>query len=144
VELAKTVEDVGRRFIPITGEFPLNRANLAAVAAILAEHPDAIPELEKAAWELSQDPVAGEHLVEVLEKQGRTARAARVCMMALSAYGDDSVRAKLTHAMDRLQKNLPQRRTDGAVELSYTRTLPIAYRPKLCRKVGNCPSRGCV
>jgi hypothetical protein len=60
--------------------------------------------LEKAAWELSQDPVAGKHLVEVLEKQGRTARAARVCMMALSAYGDDSVRAKLTHAMDRLQK----------------------------------------
>jgi tetratricopeptide (TPR) repeat protein len=289
VELAKTVEDVGRRFIPITGEFPLNQANLAAVAAILAEHPDAVPELEKAveaqpgnqaiaimlanaykkanrtkdavsllekrlaaspedawlnvaageanlalgeskkameffrkglrndpqpvllnnvayaladaksnldeaesyakqavtqlslqtkeisaedadtddfglmvilaktwdtlgwaefqkgdferaekylaaAWELSQDPVAGEHLVEVLEKQGRTARAARVCMMALSTYGDDSVRVKLTHAMDRLQKYLPQRRTDGAVELSYMRTLPIAYRPKLVGK----------
>jgi tetratricopeptide (TPR) repeat protein len=39
------------------------------------------------AWLLSQDPVIGEHLVEVYEKTGKRQSAARVCRMALATPG---------------------------------------------------------
>jgi hypothetical protein len=80
---------------------------------------------------LSQDPVAGEHLVEAYEKQGKLERAAKVCLMALATYGNEPEKSKLTEELNRLSKHLPQKHLDGALELSYMRTVQIAFHPKL-------------
>jgi tetratricopeptide (TPR) repeat protein len=84
-----------------------------------------------ASWELNQNPVVGEHLVEIYEKQKKLARAAMVCFLAQSAFGHEEVDAKLAEEMRRLHTHLPQRSISPPVELSEMRTVHVSFRAKL-------------
>lgn len=86
----------------------------------------------KASWELSQTVEVGEHLLEVYEKEGKLESAAMAGHEASAAYsGDPKAHDKLVQEMSRLSKYLPQKRVDGAMELSNMRTLSVPFHPKL-------------
>lgn len=92
-----------------------------------------------ASWELMQNPVVGEHVVEVYEKLGKKRQAAAICVMARSAYGHEQVDDKLAKEMDRLrpflQKNSPSQPwrvpSDGSMALSDQRTVHVPFHTKL-------------
>lgn len=84
-----------------------------------------------ASWELSQDPVVGEHLVQTYEKRNKFQRAAKVCAMAQRAFGDEDAQGKLREEMANLQKYLPAKSTDPSVALADMRMLQVAAHPKL-------------
>jgi tetratricopeptide (TPR) repeat protein len=84
-----------------------------------------------ASWELVQDPVVGEHLVEAYEKRNKFQRAAKVCAMAQRAFGNENAEAKLREKMSTLQKYLPRNSPDPSVALADMRTLQVAVHPKL-------------
>jgi tetratricopeptide (TPR) repeat protein len=93
----------------------------------------------QAAWDLSQAPVIGEHLVEVEEKLGKSKNAAVVCNMALAAGRQSEISKKLSDEMENLRKYLKpaagqQARggiVDGAMALSDIRTLHVPFHAKL-------------
>jgi len=87
-----------------------------------------------AAWDLAQDPVAGEHLVEVYEKRNKLQQAAAICAMAERAYGNEQVGAKLREEMKRLQRHLPPKSPDPSVALADIRTMQVPFHPKLSGK----------
>jgi tetratricopeptide (TPR) repeat protein len=87
-----------------------------------------------ASWELVQDPVVGEHLVETYEKRSKLQRAAKVCAMAQRAFGHEGAEAKLREEMKRLQKYLPPNAPDPSVALSDMRTVHLPFHPKLQEK----------
>src|SRR5579862_1061604 len=92
-----------------------------------------------ASWDLLQDAVVGEHLVEIYEKQGKRQRAAVICLMAQAGFAHEEVYDKLSEEMKTLRPLLstqagttarkpPQ---DGAMALSDLRTLPVPFQTKL-------------
>ena len=98
----------------------------------------------QAAWDLVQDAVVGEHLVETYEKTGKKEKAAAICNMALSSYlpAGTATRQKLTDEMNRLRPFLHNasgasgpskyaRSVDGGVALSDMRTLRVPFQTKL-------------
>ncbi len=93
----------------------------------------------ESAWQLSQYPVIGEHLVEIYERLNEPQKAAVVCNMALAGVVQGKIREKLSTEMERLRKYLKpspgqQARggiVDGAMALSDIRTLPVPFHPKL-------------
>jgi len=101
----------------------------------------------QASWEIVQDAVTGEHLVETYEKLGDKRKAAAFCNMALSSYlpsRDPATQEKLSGEMKRLRPFLslssksglsgpsrPARPVDGAVALSEMRDLQVPFRTKL-------------
>ncbi len=98
----------------------------------------------RAAWEIVQGAVIGEHLVETYEKLGKKEKAASICNMALSSYlpGDPATHEKLSGAMTRLRPFLTNtsglagnsrsaHSVDGGVALSDMRGLQVPFRTKL-------------
>lgn len=98
----------------------------------------------KAAWQLNQSAVVGEHLVEVYEKLGQKANAAAICNMAISTVMPTSGKQageNLTQEMNRLRpfvKRIPgmknsgsPRYVDGAFALSDMRLFEVPFRAKL-------------
>jgi tetratricopeptide (TPR) repeat protein len=103
-----------------------------------------------AAWDLSQAPVIGEHLVEVYEKLGQKQKAATICNMALAApFANAQASGKLSSQMTRLRPFLkklnvesglsPSRPSyvDGHVALTDLRTFQVSFHPKLSGKSAN-------
>ncbi|HET7108398.1 MAG TPA: tetratricopeptide repeat protein [Candidatus Acidoferrum sp.] len=100
------------------------------------------PYLE-AAWQLSQTPAHGEHLVEVLQKLGEPRSAASVCARALAAIPSTSssdLYKSLSAEWESLKNylKLPQggssiqaASSQGAMWLSDMRTLNIPFHTKL-------------
>jgi tetratricopeptide (TPR) repeat protein len=100
------------------------------------------PYLE-ASWQLSQSPVVGEHLVEVLQKLGESRSAASVCARALAAVPSNSsseVHTQLVSEWESLKSflKLPHggssveaASSQGAMWLSDMRTLNIPFHAKL-------------
>lgn len=100
------------------------------------------PYLE-AAWQLSQAPLIGEHLVEVLQKLGESRAAASVCARALAAVPSSSssdLHKSLRTEWESLKTylKLPQggssveaASSQGAMWLSDMRTLNIPFHTKL-------------
>jgi len=92
-----------------------------------------------ASWELMQNPVVGEHLVEAYEKGGKRQQAAKVCAMSRAAYGHEEVDSKLSKEMDRLRVYLPKNPNsptyampqDGSMALSDFRTMHVPFHTKL-------------
>ena len=90
-----------------------------------------------ASWDLLQNPVVGEHLVEIYEKQNKLQRAASICTMAQAAYGHEEALEKLTEEMKRLKPSLPAKSrtaSDGALALSEMRTMHVTFQTKLADK----------
>ena len=93
----------------------------------------------KAAWQLNQTAVIGEHLVEVYEKLGDKANAAAICNMAIAAVlpaRSDEVKEKLSKEMARLKPFLRGTGSrgstpDGAFALSDVRMFEVLYHTKL-------------
>ncbi len=97
----------------------------------------------RAAWEIVQSGVIGEHLVEAYEKLGQKEKAAAICNMALSSYvpPDKATREKLSEEMTRLRPFLVKgagssgtgraHSVDGAVALADMRDLKVTFRTKL-------------
>ncbi len=68
----------------------------------------------KAAWELAQYPMIGEHLAEVYEKLGKPQKAAAVCNMAIAALGRNNSYKPLTAQMEHLRQYLrPSQVSEG-------------------------------
>ena len=97
----------------------------------------------EASWLLSQYPVVGEHLVEVLQKLGDSHNAAIVCMLALAGVPSDSsgeLHQHLAAEWESLKSflKLPQGRSSlqaatsqGSISLSDMRTINIPFHAKL-------------
>jgi tetratricopeptide (TPR) repeat protein len=94
----------------------------------------------EAAWQLSQDALVGEHLVELYEKLGQSHKAASVCSMALAAGPQPETYKKLTTQWEHLKAflKLPPGRNGvdeassrGAMALSEMRTIKIPFHAKL-------------
>jgi tetratricopeptide (TPR) repeat protein len=102
----------------------------------------------QASWQLDQTAVAGEHLVEIYEKQGKTQKAASICNMAKAIVNnspraqDSKLGERLAETMKRLQPYLrpaPQsgtssagyHSTDGQVALVDIRSLDVHLSTKL-------------
>lgn len=86
----------------------------------------------EASWDLVQNPLVGEHLVEIYEKEGKPHRAATICTMALAGYGHEQVQDKLTQEMKRLRTYLKGgASSDGSLALSDIRTLHVSFQTKL-------------
>jgi tetratricopeptide (TPR) repeat protein len=98
----------------------------------------------QSAWDIAQEAVIGEHLVEAYEKTGKKEKAAAICNMALSSYvpASTATREKLTEEMNRLRPFLHNdsgasgpsrypRSVDGGVALSNMRTLQVPFQTKL-------------
>jgi tetratricopeptide (TPR) repeat protein len=98
----------------------------------------------QAAWLLFQHAGIGEHLIEIYEKLGKQQDAARICHMALAAYGKDDdpdTRNKLQAAEDRLGVSKSDSVTlnakaykptaYGGVELSEMRSVKISFPAEL-------------
>lgn len=97
----------------------------------------------ESAWQLSQDPVVGEHLVEVLQKLGESRAAASICVRALAAVPSNvssDLRGELASEWETLKPflKLPQGGTSveaafsqGSMWLSDMRTVSIPFHTKL-------------
>ncbi len=95
------------------------------------------------AWQLSQDPVIGEHLVEVLQKLGESRAAASICVRAIAAvpFNDSSdLHEQLASEWETLKPflKLPQGGSSveaafsqGSMWLSDMRTINIPFHTKL-------------
>jgi len=107
----------------------------------MGDMPEAKKYLE-AAWQLSQDPVIGEHLVELYAKLGETKKAVAICEMALAAFAAPSLKEKLTKEMETLRPapkattalDAIRNSSRGAMALSDIRTIPIPYHAALAGK----------
>ena len=93
----------------------------------------------RASWELGQFPIVGEHLAEVYEKLGETAKAATICNMAAVAVGPGRSDPKIEEEMGRLRPYLkpqPGHRgpVDGSMALSDLRVFTVPYQAKLANK----------
>lgn len=100
----------------------------------------------EAAWELAQDPVIGEHLVETYEKTGKSSKAAVVCNMTESLLNsvmvspDAKLRDSVAQKMKRLRPLLGSARqssffgthsTQGQVALVDMRSVEVTLPVKL-------------
>jgi uncharacterized protein DUF3857/transglutaminase superfamily protein/tetratricopeptide repeat protein len=94
----------------------------------------------EAAWQLSQDPVIGEHLVEVYEKLGESRKAAPVCVMALAGGAQGETYEKLTSQWGHLKSSIKLRAgqnsiqaasSEGSLLLSDIRLFKIPFHTKL-------------
>lgn len=94
----------------------------------------------QSAWEIAQDAVVGEHLVEAYEKLGKKGKAAAICNMALatfSSYQNTIAKSKLSEEMTSLRPYLSNSSTQaahpvqGSVALSDMRALTVPFHTKL-------------
>jgi tetratricopeptide (TPR) repeat protein len=94
----------------------------------------------ESAWQLSQAPVIGEHLVEVYEKLGESRKAAPVCVMALAGGAQGETYEKLTSQWGHLktyiklpggQTSIQAASSEGSMLLSDIRTFKIPFHTKL-------------
>ena len=101
----------------------------------LAGNVESAEKFAVASWDLVQNPVVGEHLVEIYEKQNKPERAAPICTMALAAYGHQQVQERLTEEMKRLKPYMKGgASSDGALALSDMRTRQVTFQTKLADK----------
>lgn len=96
----------------------------------------------QSAWELVQNAVIGEHLVEAYEKLGKKGKAAAICNMALATYfpkQDAIAQKKLSEEMTSLRPYLnnsntqpghPRPPVQGSVALSDMRALTVPFHRK--------------
>ncbi len=122
----------------------------------------------QASWDLVQQPVSGEHLVETYEKLGNKTKAAAICLMAratLTPGSDTQLTKTLQEKMNRLRPSLtkvspllssrssPASALQGSVALSDMRFFQVPFHPALKGKdanatflifLGNAPKEGRV
>jgi len=100
-----------------------------------------------AAWDLTQSPVIGEHLVEVSEKLGQKQKAAAICNMALAApFQSAGSQERLSSQLARLRPFLKKLNlspglsssapayVDGHVALTELRMFQVPFHVKLANK----------
>ncbi|MBS1841781.1 MAG: DUF3857 domain-containing protein [Acidobacteria bacterium] len=135
------IDDIEANDFQLMPELAANWDTLGWIKFKMGEDQAAVKYL-RAAWDLNQTSVIGEHLVEAYEKLGEKAKAAAICNMAkTTVLPGEETGAKLTQEMNRLRpfvKRTPgsggisaAHPVDGALALSDLRLIEVPFHTKL-------------